>query len=289
MSEENTAPETSETVSSAESVEKKIAAHLGKVDAFVEKVIGLVGDLPWEKWLGVCNAYVGRFMPLAIALAGVLAFAVAFITVIRVDSPVSLVFATLAILVLTAFSMHLAPKALALTRSFVEKGEQEVMRPEFIYINKVLLGLGGVIVAVCLILRFDRFFSAIGLVVGLVAILSIIVFSNPGIVGVKAGYPQNTVEEVITLLMFPIKVVLALLTPVIGLAVVGGVVYGLVTLFRDGIMAATVLLVTALLPFLLPLAMYFLYLVLTFGLELYRAFVSLPRRLEDIRKAIAEK
>lgn len=288
MNEENNAG-TLGDAQPAESVEKKITTHLDKVDAFVGKITGLVGDHPWEKWLGVCNTYVGRFMPIAIALAGVLAFIIGLVTAIRYDAPISIVFATLAILVLTAFAMHLAPKALSLTRSFVEKGELEAMRPEYIYINKVLLGLGGLIVAVCLLLRFDGDLLMPALVLGFIALLSIIVYSNPGIVGVKAAYPQNSVEEVITILMFPIKVLLALLTPVIGLAVVGGIVYGIVSLFDSGMNAAIAFLVTALLPFLLPLAVYFIYLILTFGLELYRAFVSLPRRLEDIRKAIAGK
>lgn len=286
MSEENlvASPETP-----AESVENKIAKQLGKVDAFVDKIVGIVGARPWEKWLGICNDYISRFLPAAIALAGVASFVVGLVVSIKYDMPVSVVIATLAILVLTAFSMHLAPKALSLSRSFVEKGEAEVMRPEFIYINKVLLGIGGLLAAICLLLRFDSDLVVPALVIGIVALIAIVVYSNPGMVGVKEGYPKNVVEELITISMFPVKIFLALLTPIIGLAVVGGVVYGVIEMFNDGITAATVFLVTALLPFALPMIAYFLYLVLMFLFDFYRAMVSIPRRLEDVRKAIAEK
>ena len=286
MCEENTQTDAAAT---GASVEAKIAQGLGKVDAIVEKVLGIVGDRPWEKWLSICNCYVSRFLPAAIALAGVLAFVIGLISAIRYDMPISSIFSCLGILVMTAFSMHLAPKALALSRSFIEKGELESMRPELIYINKVLFGLGGILAAVCLLFQFDGESLVAALVIALFAVLCIIVYSNPAIVGVKADYPQNSVEETVTLMMFPIKFVLALLTPIIGLAVVGGVVYGIVLLFDNGMSAAIELLVTALVPFLLPLAVYFIYLLLTFGFEFYRALVSVPRRLEDVRKALSGK
>ena len=138
-----------------------------------------------------------------------------------------------------------------------------------------------------LLFQFNRDACVAALVVVLVAVLSIIVFSNPAIVGVKADYPQNSVEEIITILMFPLKLILALLTPIIGIAVIVGLVYGVVQLFDDGTDATMVFLATAIAPLLVPLAVYFAYLSLTFVFELYRAIVSVPRRLEEIRKAVS--
>ncbi len=269
------------------SAEARITEKLGKVDGYVEKALGVIGNHPWESWLETVNGYVGIFLPAVIALVGVAASLIGFVVAIRYDMPVSVVLSSLFILVVTAFSMHLAPKALSLARSLVEKGELAAMRPEYIYINKVILGLGGLVAALYLIVQFNRdaFVAALGVI--LVAVLSIIVFSNPAIVGVKAGYPQNSVEEIITILMFPFKLILALLTPIIGIAVIAGLVYGVVKLFDAGTVATQVFLATAIMPLLVPLAVYFAYLLLTFVFELYRAIVSVPRRLEEIRKAVS--
>lgn len=269
------------------SAEAKVNEKLGKVDECVEKALGLIGNHPWDSWLETFNGYVGRFLPAAIALAGVAAFLIGLVVAIRYDMPISVVLSSLFILVAAAFSMHLAPKALSLTRSLVEKGELAAMRPEYIYINKVIMGLGGLIAALYLLFQFNRDACVAALVVVLVAVLSIIVFSNPAIVGVKADYPQNSVEEIITILMFPLKLILALLTPIIGIAVIVGLVYGVVQLFDDGTDATMVFLATAIAPLLVPLAVYFAYLSLTFVFELYRAIVSVPRRLEEIRKAVS--
>ena len=271
----------------AQSAEAKINANLGKVDACVEKALGLIGNHPWEKWLGTFNGYIERFLPAVIALSGVAAFAVGLVVAIRYDMPISVVLSCVIILVLTAFSMHLAPKSLSLARSLVEKGELAAMRPEYVYINKVLWGLGGLVASLYLLLQFDTDAFICALVVALIAMISIIVYSNPAIAGVKIDYPQNSVEEIITILMFPLKLILALLTPIIGIAVVIGLVYGVVQLFDDGTSATMVFLATAIAPLLVPLAVYFSYLLLTFVFELYRAIVSVPRRLEEIRKAVS--
>lgn len=273
----------------AQSAEAKINENLGKVDACVEKALGFIGNHPWEKWLEKFNVYIARFLPAVIALSGVVAFIVGLVVAIRYDMPVSVVLSCLFILVVTAFSMHLAPKALALARSLVEKGEQGAMRPELVYINKVVFGLGGFVAALYLILQFNEDAFVCALVVALVAVLAIIVFSNPAIVGVKVDYPQNSVEEIITILMFPLKLILALLTPIIGIAVIGGLVYGVVKLFDDGMPATIAFLAVAIMPLVVPIVVYFSYLLLTFGFELYRALVSVPRRLEEIRKAVSEK
>lgn len=274
------------------SVEAKLTdGVIKKVDGIVEKILGAVGDHPWEQWLATANAFIGKYMPFAIALSGVLAFLVGLIFAIRYNMPISWVLAWLCVLVFTAFSMHLSPKALVLARSLVEKGEPDAMRPELMYILKVLFGLGGLVVAVMALLlqQFSKDAWTQAAVLAVISPLTIIVFSNPRIVGLKEGYPQNGVEELITILMFPLKALLALLTTVLGIAVVAGFVYGIVKLFTSAEFASVILLATAVIPLLLPLAVYLAYLFLMFGLEFYRALVSIPRRLEDVRKAISNK
>lgn len=264
-------------------VTEKISQYSGKVDGFVERVLGVIGDHPWDTWLNVVNGYITKFLPAAIALAGVLACATGLIMLIKNDAPFSWVLRALCILIPVAFSMHLAPKALALTRSFIENGEKEVIRPELMYIMKVLLGLGGLLLGVYLLLNFDSNLVVTAIIAIVVAILLIICLERPCIVGVKAGYPVNCVEEVIALVMFPIRVIIALITPLIGIAAVGGLVYGVVQWFNDGLSAVAAFAATAIVPFLLPLAVYLGYIVLVLTLDLYKAIVSVPRKLDELK------
>ena len=264
-------------------VTEKISLYSGKVDGFVESVLGVIGNHPWDTWLGTVNRYVTKFMPAAIALAGVLACATGLIMLIKNDAPFSWVMRTLCILIPVAFSMHLAPKALALTRSFIENGEAEVIRPELMYILKVLLGLGGLLLGAFLLLNFSSDLIVPAIISIVIAVLMIICLERPGIVGVKAGYPVNCVEEVIALAMFPVRVIVALVTPLTGVVAVCGIVYGAVQWFDDGLSAALAFVATALIPFLLPLAVYLGYLVIVLTLDLYKAVVSIPRKLDELK------
>ena len=116
-----------------------------------------------------------------------------------------------------------------------------------------------------------------------IAVLMIICLERPGIVGVKAGYPVNCVEEVIALAMFPVRVIVALVTPLTGVVAVCGIVYGAVQWFDDGLSAALAFVATALIPFLFPLAVYLGYLVIVLTLDLYKAVVSIPRKLDELK------
>jgi hypothetical protein len=112
----------------------------------------------------------------------------------------------------------------------------------------------------------------------------IICLQRPAIIGVKAGYPENCVEEMIALVLFPVRVLIAMLTLLVGMATVGGIIYGIVQCFNDGLIAACVFGATALIPFVIPLAGYFLYLVMVFSLDFYRAIVSIPRKMDELKK-----
>lgn len=263
---------------------QKISDYSGKVDAWVEKLLGIVGDHPWMDWLKKLNELIVKFLPAGIALAGLLSIGTYLVTFIKMDAPISYLLKPFLVVIPTLFAMHLAPKALALTRSFVEKGEAEAIRPEMLYIMKVVFGLGGLLLAIASIFAFgkDGFLAAIILIV--LSVLMVICLQNPSIVKVKAGYPTNCVEEVITLILFPLRVILALFTPIIGIAVVGGIIYGIVCMFESGLKAAIVLLGTAVVPFVLPLIVYYVYLMVMFTIDFYRAIVSIPRKLDEINK-----
>lgn len=274
-----------ENQKSASVAEAKINEYKGKVDRFVERILGVVGDHPWEKWLSAINEGIAKFMPAVIAISALVGCISGLVITIKNDAPFSMVIANLWILVLGVFSMHLAPKALALPRSFVEKNELEAVRPELLYVLKVLLGLGGLVLSAYLILQFtaDSFKTAIVVIV--FSLLSIIVLTRPEIIGAKPGYPTNCVEEAITLILMPVRFVLAMMTFLIGIATVVGLVYGLIAIFDNGFEAILYLDVTTVLPLFAPLAIYFAYLNIMFFLDLYRAVVSIPRKLDDLKKA----
>ena len=288
MSEENINPGTSaentENVGTSKIVTDKINQYSGKVDGWVECALGIIGNRPWDSWLASANGCIAKFLPAAIALAGVLACLTGLITLIKNDAPFSWVVKTLFILVPVLFAMHLAPKALALSRSFIEKGEAVVIRPELMYIMKVVYGIGGILLGAYLLLNFDKDLVVSAIAAIVFAVLMIICLERPNIVGVQAGYPVNCVEEVIALVLFPVRVVIALLTLLIGMAVVGGIVYGVVQWFDNGLEAALTFSATALVPFLVPLAVYFVYLVVVFTLDFYKAIVSVPRKLDELKK-----
>ena len=288
MSEENmnagTCAESTENVGTSKIVTDKINQYTGKVDGWIERALGIVGNHPWDSWLASANRGIVKFLPAAIGLAGVLAILTGLITLIKSDAPFSWVVKTLFVIVPVFLAMHLAPKALALNSSFIEKSESVVIRPELMYIMKVLFGIGGILLGAYLLLNFDKDLLVLAIALIVFAVLMIICLERPGIVGVKGGYPVNCVEEIIALLLFPVRVVIALLTVLIGIAVVGGIVYGVVLWFDNGIEAAMAFLVTAIVPFLVPLAVYYIYLVVVFMLDFYRAIVSVPRKLDELKK-----
>ena len=288
MSDENAnvgeGAETTESNATSKKVTEKISEYSGKVDALVERALGIIGNRPWDSWLGTANKYISKFLPAAIALAGVLACLTGLITMIKADAPFSWVVKQLFILVPVLFAMHLAPKALALTRSFIEKGEPAVIRPELMYIMKVVCGIGGILLGVCLLLNFDKDLVVSAIAAIIFAVLMIICLERPGIIGVQSGYPVNCVEEVIALVLFPVRVLIALLTLLIGMAVVGGLVYGIVLWFDNGLSAAIAFGTTALAPFVVPLVVYLIYLVVVFTLDFYKAIVSIPRKLDEMKK-----
>ena len=288
MSEEvnnGAAEQPAEKINAAEAVNKAseaIAKYSGKVDEFVDKGLGFITDHPWEKWIGGANKYISMFLPAVVALAGVLGIILGIIFSIKNEAPAQFVIYFLLALVPVALSMHLAGKAAALAGSFLGKREAYAVRPELFYIVKAVCGLGSVAVAIALLLQFDGDAALTALVVLFLAALVMIVVSHPEIIGFKAGYPANAVEEAIAIVLFPVNLILAFLPIITGLATIGTFVYAVRILFDVAEISTMIFLVDALLPVLIPLGAYFLYLAIVFLLDFYRAIVSIPRKLDEV-------
>lgn len=121
------------------------------------------------------------------------------------------------------------------------------------------------------------------LVVLVVSLVLVVLAANPKIMGVKADCPPNYSEELITLCLLPYKVFASLFTYVIAGLVVGGLVMGLIELFDSefySVEAIATFVGTLVLVVVLPLIVYFIYLLVNFSAEIIRAIVSLPKKLD---------
>ena len=263
-----------------------------KINTCIVKTIGLLDNHPWERWVSVANDFIGKWLPFIVAIAGIAAFLVGFISGVRAQLPFSAVIANLGILAGTFLAMHLTPKALALPRSFLEKREADPMRPELLYILKVNACFGALVAAGILILQFDGNAFLMALQILAIGALLTVVFGNPALIGIKATHPQNAIEEVLCIFLLPLKLALSLLTLVVGIGTVALFVWGIEKLFdRSSIGFESMPLFgsAVLAPVAIPLAVYLLYLVVMFFLDLYRAIVAIPRKLDEVRKALEDK
>ena len=259
------------------------------VDKWLDTVLGFITRHPWEKWLGVANRMVEKFMIPFIALSGAVTFLSAFASLIRRDAPISRVVAILWILIATVLVLALAPKAMALPRTFLEKSEKEKVRPELLSILKIVLGVGLMLYGLFMLLQFSSQTLGIGLACLAGGALLAVIFDNPGMIGVEAGYPQNGVEELVTIVMLPVRIVLSFLTLVVGIASVSLFVMGVIEMFSKGGVSSLYFGGAAIAPAAVPFAVYVAYLVLMFVIDFYRALVSIPRKLDDLHKAIDAK
>ena len=93
MSEENVnVGENAESTSSndtSKKVTEKISEYSGKADALVEGALGIIGNRPWDSWLGTANKYISMFLPAGLALAGVFSGVPGLIPMIVADARVS--------------------------------------------------------------------------------------------------------------------------------------------------------------------------------------------------------
>lgn len=274
MSETNTAVE-----NSGAGFEAKITGIFDKMNSCIDKALGFITNHPWAHWLKVGEKYVLRYLPFAVAFLGLLAILSTIVVACRADLGFGTVLkGLLGLVVLSAFVLYLLPKTSALVTSLLENREDEAVRPQLLGVMKTM----GLIITASLLFNpaSDLAFVLVVLVVSLVLV---ILATNPKIMGVKAEAPKNYAEEFITLCLLPYKVFVSLFTYVIAGLVIGGVVIGLTALFESefySVEAVATFAGTLVLTVVLPLIVYFIYLVVNFFAEIVRAIVSLPKKLD---------
>lgn len=260
-----------------------------KFDRSITATMDQIGNHPWESWISVANRCIAKCLPLAIAVIGLLSFFTGLIIAIKYDARMSQVLIVFGILLWTVFSMHLAPKALSLLQSMVDRGAMDVIRPELAHILKVAFGLGGLALAIAGFFSGTGEGAVFGLVALVGAVICVIVFSRPDLIGVKYDYPKNCLEEAIGLVLLPLKVLCSLIALVVAVAMIACLVMGIVAWFDKYGDPTSTLLVGAVVPMMLPLIVYSAYLSVFAVCDLFRAVCSVPQKLDDVRKAIESK
>ena len=179
------------------------------------------------------------------------------------------------VVLLVAFVLYLLPKTTTLVTSLLDNREDEAVRPQVLGVVKTI----GLIFAASLLLNPDTDFVSVLIVIA-VALVLVVLATNPKIVGIKADCPQNYAEELITLCLLPYKVLAAFFTYVIAAVAVGGLMMGLVELFDSDFsspLAIATFAGTLVFVVVLPLIVYFIYLFVNFFAEIIRAVVSLKK------------
>lgn len=252
----------------------------GSIEGLLGKLFGFIGKLQWDKWLTVANRFAVALLPAVTAIVGVIGFLLGLICYIKEDARFSDVMNQFVGLVPAVFALLVLPKALALAQSVARQDESDVLRPEFLYLLKLIGGLG------CLVYGLVTF--NVPLII--VGVLVIICTERPGIANVQPGTPHNCVEEICSILLFPVRVVIALLPLVVAGAVVAGFVQGLKIWCQNGdfgLMFASVTLQTTVgVAIGIPFAVYFLYLLTVFFIVLYKAVASIPHKFDELKGEI---
>lgn len=267
-------------------MKEKLAKILSKGESFFDIVLNFIGKHPWDRWMKSLNGHLDIYIPLFIAISGATALLVQTIMLIRYGMPIGAYNSLLAIVGVTIFSIYIAPKALALARTPIEKGRKEVIRPEVLYLLRLLLGMGGLVATVCMTLSFDIAAIVGAHIVFLLSSILIVVTMNPAVIGYEEGNPTNCLEEAIGLVLFFVKTLLFLLTPILTICCIGGFFAGIGAICDGSPFAGCVFLSSAGIVTIVPFVVYIAYVVYFWFIDLVCGLASIPSKLDKIHQAL---
>lgn len=199
------------------------------IDKALDQGTSVVSKLDTEKYLGLANKYIEKFIAYAILGLGALSMFLFILALCMSDSERmvkgigSKIFYVIPVTLIAAV---LTPKLLQLLRSLVEKSTADSIRPEVATILK-LGAIGCLVWAIAQLCLGEVVAAIIGLLDG---VLSMIVLSKPESFGVKYETPSNAVDEIVSLIRLPFRVVLKLISPVAVIAIVCLVVSSIATM-----------------------------------------------------------
>lgn len=247
----------------------------------------------FDEWLKKTNKKITKFLTFATAITGILTWLIGmFDPDARIFDWELGPFINFWLIVPIILAVILTPKSLRLVNSLVEKGERDKMRPELLFIFRVLFGIIGFLsVVFCLYLGYlgfnghneDAMMLAVvlSIMIIIVTVLIILCLLYPDVIRVKPGYPTNCAEELVIILLLPMRITISLTILLTGVVFVLGILRGLTEAGKHDDLFY--LLCTVIIPFALPFAAYITYLAMNFTLDLYRAITSIPRKLDELK------
>jgi len=250
------------------------------------KFWSMVGRCPWTDWLKRANGLVAKGMPFALGLVAVAACATWFVALARQNAPVSAVFKPWLTLVVMVCSAYVSRRAMALPCRTMEGCARLTIRPQMAYILKVAVTLGLIICGCSLAIdQGDRDSIIAGVSIALTGVAWGVCLEKTSLLRIKVGMPANCVEEAVALLLLPVRFLIAVLPIALAATVVVGAVYAFAVFNGDGVLIATVLAGLVTLPTAVSLVVHLYYVFSNVALELMKAEVSLPAKLDALRSA----
>lgn len=258
----------------------KFFYYLNFLTVLFDAFFAWLEKIPLQGLLKACDFFVEKTIPIIIILSGIsflIKSAICKEFQLYAFFGIAPFWVILFVLLIIVLSSVLVPKVLQLARSLMVNRWSMSVRPEILYLLKVL----------CVVGFFASFYFIFldvkYLVYPPICLLALLTLSKPEIINIKVEVPKNAVEEVLALSLAVPSFFLAFLSPILWLVAfatfIGGMVPNYTFLFIGSILA----------PITVPILVYLLYIVVMFFIDLISILVNLLVRVEEIKKILEEK
>lgn len=260
-------------------MKNKIASILGLGDKFIDDFLNLIGKHPWDCWMKKANEHLDVYLQLFMVFSGLVGIIYNLAMFIRYEMPGGFYRMLLGAFIVLAFAFLLTPKTLALPRKLLSYDRKEEIRPEVLDILRLLFGLGGFVVAAICLLSAEVEAAIAAAIIGA---LMTIVTKNPAMLGYEACPPKNCLSEAVGLLMFPVRLVFVLMTPLIAIGSLVAFGYGFVAMCREGYDFGVCFAIPAGLTTIVPIVSYLIYICYYWSIDLVCGIASIPSKLDKL-------
>ncbi len=260
--------------------------YIGFLNAFIDSAlnIGRKADIgrfctPAEEWASMLYSVV-------MYLIGVVFFLRSIIYAIKIES-MSMIWMGLGVLVGSVLFVYIGDKVMSVTRGLYSKTSSKFRSPailDCIALVFVLQGIGGFVMGLKMGMGFTG--VLIGVCSLILSLLVAVAALYPSVLAIEVDGQSSAGEEFIGLLTFFMKSVLFLLPFAV---FIGGIAMLWFLLFQLGIAAEYSMAMVAMIPVicgigLAPLAVYLVYLSYYFMLDVCRAILSIPEKLDKLNR-----
>ena len=180
-------------------------------------------------------------------------------------------------LLIIVVSLVLVVKTMQLARSLMVNRWRMSVRPEVLYLLKML----------CIAGFFWSFFCAFQKPIYFAFLpiypLALLTLSRPEIINLKVEVPKNAVEEALAIFLAVPSFFLAFLSPILWLVALGTFIWGFVPEWTF------CFLVSIAAPVIVPVFVYLLYITIMYFIDLISILINLLSSVDEIKKKLEEK